>query len=506
MSFWESCKLDTKYQKVYAWVFGFSLIYIAAILLANVPYSDDWCRTVDGGSWNGDGRILQSWISYIVHGHRTLMDISPWSQILAVAFFDYGLVCYVRNLMPEGTVIKSAIVAAFAYVNLFLLENVAFRYDSLGMMIGLGLVFFAYSFSDEWSVRWKGFFGVLTIWIVLYIYQVLVGAYLALAIVEVFVLVAERKGWNKIKKSLIARFLIMVIGAGLWKLSFITVVSGFLHGYAMDHAEIVNFATTSGMHTVYENVLRYKWMFKNYFTTIKWVEIMLMLSIYVALLRLVYTICSERGKSNAEKIGETLFVLVTPLLLIFASIAPLVLLKHPVFLPRVLMAFSVFTFFQGYILYQLSKCYSKIMAIGLLSLVITLSHAAYFGNLLSSQYRMNELVATFIVNDINGVEKEYGRKFDKMTKVAGPNTIRCREWQLAVKKGKPLYNDLVREAFGNHWRLVVNLNHYRTGKVMPTYKDDLDASRVRFKNPVRSNEFYKMYIVDDKIVVAFEKG
>lgn len=494
MSFWESCKLDTKYQKVYAWVFGFSLLYIGSILLINFYYGDDIHRSIDGLGWNHDGRIFLSWIAYIVNGHRDLMDISPWSQILAVAIFDYGLICWIRKLIPEASVIKSAIVAAFAYVNLFLLQNLVYRYDSLGMMFGLGLVFFLYALPHNWSKRKKTVISVIVVFAILYIYQAILGAYIALAIFDAFILIKDGASKDELAEALIPRIIGVVIGIILWKLVFIAVVSDYLNSYSNDHAGLVSVATLGGLKNVYHNLIGYAHMFKEYFSTIKWVEILLMTAMCAGLLRIAYNVWCESSQKKRWKIARILFVLLTPGLLVAASIAPLVFLKSPVYMPRVLISFTVFTVFQGYIIYTLSKYCSKIWVISLLTLVITLSHAAYFGNLVNCQYKFNEDIAQCIVSDINDIEKENGIKFDKLSNI-GPNEIKCRELLLA-KKGKPIYDRMV------YCWFEPNYHHYRMRltKYVPTKKEE-----IQYKEPDRSNEFYKLYVVGDKIVVVFEK-
>ena len=99
-----------------------------------------------------------------------------------------------------------------------------------------------------------------------------------------------------------------------------------------------------------------------------------------------------------------------------------------------------------------------------------------------------------IVDDMNALEKEKGVNFDKFSFV-GPYYIQCRELLLA-KKGKPIYERMV------YCWFQTSITRYRMKPVewVTTIKKD----DIRFKTPVRSNEFYKMYIVDDKIVVAFE--
>ncbi len=498
MSFWESCKLDAKYQKVYAWVFGFSLIYIASILLANVQYADDTTRTIQGYGWNHDGRLLWSWITYIVHGHSELMDISPWGQILGVAFLDYGLICWVRKHIPEASIIKSAMVAAFAYVNICLLQNVVYKYDSMGMLLGLSLVLFLYSLPDNYSKGKKAILSALIVLAIMYIYQAILGAYIALAIFEGFILVKDGASRDAFIHALVPRLVGLVIAVILWKISFICVASSYLGPYAKGHAGLVSFVTVDGLKIIYKNVLGFISIFKDYFQTIKWIEIMLMASMCIGLVRIAYTVWNENSYGKGAKAASIIFVLITPILLIAASIAPLVFLKSTVCKPRVLLSFTVFTLFQGYIIYTLSQYFSKVWIVSLLTLVITLSHAAYFGNLLNCQYKFNENIDWLIVRDINDLEQEKGIHFDKISNI-GSTEIKCRELLLA-KNEKPLYDKMIFRWFGKNYGNYYNHYRMRPIKGASTKKD-----KIKFKQPDRQTEFYKLYAVGDEIVVVFEK-
>ncbi len=496
MSFWESCKLDAKYQKVYAWVFGFSLIYIASILLANVQFADDTARAIRGYDWAHNGRFLLSWITYIVHGHRELMDISPWGQILGVAFLDYGLICWVRKHIPDASIIKSAMVAAFAYVNICLLQNVVFKYDSMGMMFGLGLMFFLYALPDTWSKRKITAISALLVFAILCIYQAILGAYIALAIFEGFILVKYGASRDAFIHALVPRLVGLVIAVILWKISFICVDSGHLSPYTKDHAGLVSVVTVDGLKIVYKNILGFISIFKDYLQTIKWIEIMLMASMCIGLVRIAYTVWNENSYGKGAKAASIIFVLITPILLIAASIAPLVFLKSPVFSPRVLISFTVFTLFQGYIIYTLSQYFNKVWIISVITLIITLSHAAYFGNLVNCQYKFNENIDWLIVRDINDLEQEKGVHFDKISSIG---LIKCRELLLA-KKEKPLYDRMI-----FRWSGRTYFNYYNHYRMHPVTMGSTKNEEIKFKEPDRQTEFYKLYAVGDEIVVVFEK-
>ncbi len=498
MSFWESCKLDAKYQKVYAWVFGFSLIYIASILLANVQFADDMGRAISGGGWNGNGRVMLSWITYIVHGHGELMDISPWGQILGVAFLDYGLICWVRKHIPEASIIKSAMVAAFAYVNICLLHNVVYKYDSMGMLLGLSLVLFLYSLPDNYSKGKKAILSALIVLAIMYIYQAILGAYIALAIFEGFILVKDGASRDEFIHALVPRLIGLVIAVILWKLIFICVASGHLSQYTKDHSGLVSFVTVDGLKVIYKNILGFINVFKDYFKTIKWIEIMLMVSMCIGLVRIVYTVWNENSYGKGAKAASIIFVLITPILLIAASIAPLVFLKSSVFMPRVLISFTVFTLFQGYIIHTLSQYFSKVWIISAVTLVITLSHAAYFGNLVNCQDKFNENIDWLIVRDINDLEQEKGINFDKISNI-GSTEIKCRELLLA-KNEKPLYDRMIFRWFGKNYG-----NYYNHYRMRPIKGGSAKKDKIKFKQPDRQTEFYKLYAVGDEIVVVFEK-
>ena len=146
--------LEGKYVKAFTAFAIFSLMYIFPIVIANFYYIDDLGRSLSGYTgWNSNGRPLLSAISIILSDGKILMDISPWIQIAAVVVFSYSLILYIRKYAVEASVFQIFFIAVCGYLNLFLLENFSYKYDSLGMILSLSLYFILFAFPDSLSKK-----------------------------------------------------------------------------------------------------------------------------------------------------------------------------------------------------------------------------------------------------------------------------------------------------------------------------------------------------------------
>lgn len=193
-------------------------------------------------------------------------------------------------------------------------------------------------------------------------------------------------------------------------------------------------------------------------------------------------------------------MLSAPAFLIVASIAALVILAFPVIAPRVMLSFTVFTLFIGFVIYHLSKMKKGFLIVGVLAAACTLSFSSYYGNLLTRQEQMNRFVVSYLVHDMNELEVKYSRTFDAVSFIGhSPNS---HELSLAVRK-KPLFGRLIPIHMNNDWYWGGQyLSHYRKKSMQIKYDRD-DKLYAESNMPDQENEFYKMYVRDNKVIVLF---
>lgn len=143
-------KLERKYSKAFCWLIVFSFLYIFPILIANFYYIDDVGRAITGGiSWNRDGRPLLTALIVFLSNGKPIMEISPWMQILAVIVFDYASILFARKYVVSASSLQIFFLTAFGFVNWFLLENVSYKYESLGMLASISIPLILYALPDK---------------------------------------------------------------------------------------------------------------------------------------------------------------------------------------------------------------------------------------------------------------------------------------------------------------------------------------------------------------------
>lgn len=307
MKYWDTLSelernfvLKDKSLKAFIGLLIFSLIYILPIILANFYYIDDLGRSLRGYTdWNGNGRPLASLIAIVLSDGFPLMDVSPWIQILSVVVLDYSLICFVKKFAVQATSLQLFFTAAYGYLNLFLLENLSYKYDSLGMILALSLFFLLYAVSDKCSNYIRIVLSSGAILFSLSLYQAAIGAYISLAIVECIFLLYQSQTWKDILIRLLNRIIGICIGGAFYKF---VIVKKFVsnQGYSADHASMANFFTPQGLAAIRTNVIQFGHLFKALGKTLGVLGILLALAMFIGLGIIAYSIGKRKKEYRIE--------------------------------------------------------------------------------------------------------------------------------------------------------------------------------------------------------------
>lgn len=492
--------LGNKEFKAFIGLIIYSLIYVLPIILANFYYIDDLGRSLEGYTgWNGNGRPIASLLAIILSDGKPLMDISPWIQIASVIAFNYSLILFVRKYAVKASSFQIFCIAACSYLNLFLLENFSYKYDSFGMLLSLSLFIMLFSLPETFNTKSNLLVSVCTVIISLSIYQAAIGAYISLALVEALYLLYQKEHWNYVIKRIAIRIIGILIGGIIYKVAIVRLF--VKDGYSLEHAGLIDLFSKQGIQRLYDNINAFVHMFNSYRLTLGILGILLLIVLYIGLVHIAYSLWKQRNELFPLKLISLCFVLAFPLFLVIASVIALVLLNEPVIAPRVMLSFTVFALFVGFIIYHLSKVKKAFLFVAVLALICSLSFSSYYGNLLTSQEKTNFFVASSIVHDMNGLEQESGRQINHVSFIG--HSPKCHELLLASKK-RPLFDRLVPIYMNNNWYWGGKyLSHYRKSKVS-LKRDDDDKSYTDSTTPNRRNEFYRMYLRDNKVIVLFQ--
>lgn len=113
-------------------------VALSSLIRGNVGYGDDIARTVKGYGLNVYSRIGSEYLSNIVHTDSFLADISPLSQLIAIAVIAFSCILLLKAISGKNNFSVWQIAAVLPLgINPFFLECLSFKFDSPYMAISV---------------------------------------------------------------------------------------------------------------------------------------------------------------------------------------------------------------------------------------------------------------------------------------------------------------------------------------------------------------------------------
>ncbi|HEL1620215.1 TPA: glucosyltransferase domain-containing protein, partial [Streptococcus suis] len=205
VNWWQglSCEVVTKKKWVFsaktsfAILFGIYLLGISALLRANVYYNDDNWR-FSGGSrgWDDWNRFFTDRSSIYFFGGKFAVDVSPYSQILAVAIVALVGILLLGLLYRRKVFTIWEVVALVPLgLNPFFIVNLSYKFDAPFMAFSLLAAVFPLVFRFA-SARWYVLACFLGSLLVLTSYQASFGIFPMLVIL-LLLRMWQEKGWHQ---------------------------------------------------------------------------------------------------------------------------------------------------------------------------------------------------------------------------------------------------------------------------------------------------------------------
>lgn len=468
--------------------------------MANFEYIDDLGRSLLGNTdWTLDGRPLVTVISIIFSNSTVLMDTSPWLQIASVFLLDYTIILWLKKYTESASWFTLSCVGFCAYFNLFMLENLSFHYDALGMISSICIPIFLYALPEGVPTRRNLLYTCYAVFFLLCCYQSAIGGFISLMVIEIIYLLYQNKTLNNIFKRFGVRLAGLLIGGILYKLLIIN-ISVPKGGYQGAHSGMINIFMSGGVFQIFDNINIFFEMLYDYGISIGVIGLLFFMIGYLGISHLAYDIWKKRSESKATRIIISLFVFSTPIVLLFASFFTMALLQNPVCTPRVMISFTMVSLFMGIGIYHLSRVKKWVVSVMVLMVIFVLSFSSYYGNLLARQKEMDSIIITSLVHDIH--EIEYSRN-EELSEIAFlGHSPRSKNLILATTY-RPLFDRLVPIYMDNDyfWGQVY-LYHYRQ-KPVTCNIDGTEREYINVSEPVQSNEYYRLYLDGDKLIIAF---
>lgn len=167
--------------------FIFSL-FVLPIILANEYYRDDLTRILTGAyGWSSLGRPVANYVLQFGSGSTfsAVIDTAPFTQIICIVLLTMSAF-YLHKHLLERFEINTPFIAVLPFLSPFLLTNISYRLDSMGMISGILLLTMAL-LSPKHS-KWLNLYSVGLLFLSLGAYQPITNLFIALVGIELLFL------------------------------------------------------------------------------------------------------------------------------------------------------------------------------------------------------------------------------------------------------------------------------------------------------------------------------
>lgn len=360
-----------------------AVIYIigfSAIIRANFLYIDDLGRAISGyKDWDGFSRYTSNFLSTFIHCDNYLTDVSPLTQIIAVAFLAISglIILYVLTKKHSFTFWEYTSVAILG-LSPYFLECISYKYDSPYMALSILASVFPMLFYNKKYI----FFIIatmLSIIIVCTTYQASLGIFPMFAIIMTFVMWSKRENLNKILKFVGSAMIGYLLGLIIFKFYIMLPVNKY-----------VSSNITTNITLIVENYKKYFKLIKSDFKP-EWI-------LLICILYLCFIYKSVRN-SEQNKILTFIISFFMVIILNIISLGLYPILEKPLFSPRAMYGFGVcISLIATYIAVSDKFIIGKL--ISTVTFWVFFVFAFTYGNALYQQQEYTDFRIGLVINDL----------------------------------------------------------------------------------------------------------
>lgn len=496
----EWLKLNKHYQRIFYALTALFGIYVLPIILADRYYQDDLSRSLRGiTGWTNDARPLTEWIMKWLCGGSPIGDIAPLPLLLSVVILAYALTLYFRQNMPDTSSVWMLLSIGFLVIsNPFFLSNLSYRYDCITMVLALCAAILSYAIPDK-LIPWKVFgLSFIMCIIILISYQPAIGMYISLCCLELFfMLLASEIDWIRLIMRVLALISSVLIDYFIIMKHYIT-ESGWQHNaYQLSLNDETGF-----FNAIFKNLSSFQQLVRQYLDGVP--TFILLLFFILTVLGMLTTCLMIASSGGKLRIPGILYTLCLPLLIIFGSILPLLVLAPTQFSisAHTLIVICSFGLWTGMMIRFLTDRMKTLTILLLIPcLVFDMTFVYTYGNASKSQKQYEEYMTYNIVRDIDTINVD--RQYHSLTingemPRSGETAMLCEKY--------PLYKELIPVYITNSSYLGgAQLQHYLQYDMEFGSLSEDEMSTIENTEPVLSNNVYSLYTYEDRIVVRFHE-
>lgn len=320
-------------------IFLISLGYILPIILLNEYYKDDVEFFTNGLIHGFDhARPIKEILIYLIGGTNRSVDIRPIPIILSSLLLSYGAILLQQHYLPKHP-IWGSIAGLFILFNPFFIEDLLFGLDALSITLSIFLIILIFT-NKIYTLKIipRTLISMVLLLISFSTYQVSITFALTLLIGNIILEVLHHVEPKKILKNFSLIFSYIAIAQLIYLL---LITPAFPLGeYASQRSQITSFNIYDLWLTIKFNLTQFNPLFLN---LIQLPSIIALLPIfifsYIKFIFVTHKYCSEYD--TPLRVIFWLIALLSPFILYFATLAPMLILENPVIRARVIISFGL---------------------------------------------------------------------------------------------------------------------------------------------------------------------
>ncbi|MCY9798309.1 hypothetical protein B9P84_23500 [Citrobacter braakii] len=475
----------SRYDKKALFIYsGLALLFIYPLIQAGIYYRDDLDRSITGYyGWRGLGRPFADILTrfFSASGHYNL-DLFPYTMLASCIFLGASALALSKHLI-KSDIPNANMVAALLIFNPFILQNIAYRYDSLGMSIAFFLAVVAYTYKNKnltIEVATKLIAGVLS----LTLYQPCANIFIGLLAIDVIIIATKKD--VKVKESIIFLFKKTILFV-----SFFLIYMLFFSPKNNSRAELIHL-DQGGLEHLAKTLIALKEMVLSYLYHPVYIYFAIPILISCVFMIIAY-------RTNIKQIASfILYGAVSFLIFIISLMGPTLLLQDAPVLPRTLVSFSVILVI---IAIPIMRFAPRFKYAALIPVIASLAFSAQLSNAMKSQQEYENFVFSMIAQDI-ATHKD-------IVSIGTVGQLNKNERARLLIDNKPLIGHFVFPAteFLASYQLVnkgftQTLHGYGDEQENKNKLSDIIKKGIK---PVSSNEYYTLFISDNNAIVFLGK-
>jgi hypothetical protein len=472
------CKDDKKTLALYS---GLALLFIYPLIQAGVFYRDDLDRAITGQyGWRGLGRPISDILMKILSASgRYNLDLFPYTMIASCLFIGASSLLLFKYLAKKD-VPHAKLVAALLIFNPYLLQNIAYRYDSLGMVIALFLAVLAYTYRDTSLTRENAIkivAGVLS----LTLYQPCANVFIGLLAIDMMIIAVK-------SESTTAQSIKLIINKAVTFVCFYIVYMLFFAVKNNSRSDII-LPNAEGGEQLLNTIKGLNELVLSYFYGP--VYIYFLVPVAVALVFMIV-----RNYAHKKKIVSfMLYALLSCFIFLVSLMGPTIILQDAPVFPRTLVSFSVLLVMIAIPIVYFSP---RLKYLSLVPVITAFAFSAQLSSAMNSQREYEKFVFNMIASEI--------MSYPNMESIGTVGQVNINERTRLIMNNKPLIGHFLSLAaeFIASFQLI-NKGFTQT---LHGYGDE-QANRNRLAGiiekgikPVSSNKDYSLYVSGNEAIVT----